>query len=110
MPASRVHGSHCRKHAVCNVKTVLYVLPDSWACLSLLLTMLALPCRRRETWDLRRCGLPGKAAFTLSRFSWALRQKSVDAREGSGKLLDRFTGSSDGGDGGQIYGCAPAVA
>ena len=52
-----------------------------------------------------RCGLPGKVAFTASRFAWALRQKSVDAREGSGKLLDKLTGSVDEGDGGQIYGC-----
>jgi len=61
---------------------------------------------RRDMWDLGRCGLPGKAAFTASRLAWALRQKSLDAREGSGKLLDRLTGSVDEGDGGQIYGCA----
>ncbi len=64
---------------------------------------------RRESWDLGRCGLPGKAAFTASRLAWALRQKSLDAREGSGKLLDKLTGSVDEGDGGQIYGCAHGV-
>ena len=65
---------------------------------------------RRETWDLGRCGLPGKAAFTASRLVWALRQKSLDAREGSGKLLDKLTGSVDEGDGGQIYGCGSVTA
>ncbi len=35
----------------------------------------ALTCR--ETWDLSRCSLPGKAAFIASRIIWATRQASI---------------------------------
>ena len=31
----------------------------------------------RETWDLSRCSLPGKAAFIASRIIWATRQASI---------------------------------
>ena len=58
------------------------------------------PLAGRDSWSLTRCNPLAAAAFTASRLVWSLRQKSIDAGEGSGKLLDKITASMDGDDGG----------
>lgn len=47
--------------------------------------------RQVESWDLSRCQLPGRLAWSAAAAAWAARQASTDAAEGAERVIDTLT-------------------
>ncbi|GAB4818205.1 hypothetical protein N2152v2_005251 [Parachlorella kessleri] len=43
--------------------------------------------KRSDKWDLSRCSPPAALAWTVSRMLWSAQQASLDAKEGTGRVL-----------------------
>ncbi|KAL3141722.1 hypothetical protein ABBQ32_004405 [Trebouxia sp. C0010 RCD-2024] len=52
--------------------------------------------KHTESWDLSRCSLPGKVAFTASRLFWAARQQASDTKDGGSKLMESLSSMDEG--------------
>lgn len=55
--------------------------------------------KHTESWDLSRCSLPGKVAFTASRLVWAARQQASDTKDGGSKLMASLSSMDEGDQG-----------
>jgi hypothetical protein len=54
--------------------------------------------RHEERWDLQRCSLPAKLAFSITRTLWSGQQRSEDVKDGGKKVLQSLS-SIDEDDG-----------
>lgn len=47
--------------------------------------------RQVDAWDISRCPLPGRLAWSTAAAAWAARQAAADTAEGAAKAVDSLT-------------------